>query len=76
MNSHTIKLIEECIKFTYWAAGEGLAPSHADDTRKDPEDIFLDYSVKTDDEDWEGLAGKISGELNELLSTQLGVVKD
>lgn len=51
------ELVREAVRFSYWAAGEGICPV-ADQPAKAPEDFIMAYSIATDDEDWDGLADK------------------
>lgn len=47
-------LIYECVRFTNWAAGEGLSPADGENA-KAPDDILMDYSRTMDDPDWDKL---------------------
>jgi hypothetical protein len=53
-------LIKEALRFSAWAAGEGLAPDDCEPARA-PEDFLLDYSHQTGDENWDTLADRIAG---------------
>jgi len=52
-------LIHEALRFAVWAAGEGIAPAKGEDARG-PEDFLLDYSLETDETDWETLPERLS----------------
>jgi hypothetical protein len=55
-------LIRRAIKFSDWAAGEGLCPAGCDDTdqeERSPEEFFFAYSTATGDEDWNGLSDRV-----------------
>lgn len=51
-------LIHEALRFAVWAAGEGIAPAKGEDARG-PEDFLFDYSLETDETDWETLPDRI-----------------
>lgn len=51
-------LIHEALRFAVWAAGEGIAPEKGEDAR-DPEEFLFDYSLETNDTDWETLPDRL-----------------
>lgn len=51
-------LIHEALRFAVWAAGKGIAPAKGEDARG-PEDFLFDYSLETDETDWETLPDRI-----------------
>lgn len=59
----TAKLIHAAIRFSDWAAGEGLCP--VDDNVSGPEDFFWEYSQETGDEDLETLADRVRSALSQ-----------
>lgn len=56
------KLIYEAVKFSNWAAGEGLCPAEGEDARA-PDEFLLEYADATGDEDWEAFAYKLAMEV-------------
>lgn len=49
------KMVYEAVRFSLWAAGEGLAPQRGEDAEA-PEDFLFDYSTAIGSDDWDGLA--------------------
>jgi len=54
-----IDMICKSVAFSSWAAGEGICPINEDVS--DPESFLMDYSVATDDDDWETIGDRIRG---------------
>lgn len=48
------KMVYEAVRFSLWAAGEGLSPVKGEPAFA-PEDFLFDYSQATGLEDWDGL---------------------
>ena len=62
-------LIRRAIKFSDWAAGEGISPAgygEKDHEERNPDEFLLAYSVATGDEDWNGLSDRIFNRISEL----------
>lgn len=55
MDANDAAFIRECIRFTFWACGEGICPVDGEDAI-DPAEIFMAYTRETGDEDWETVA--------------------
>jgi hypothetical protein len=51
---HLAKMVYEAVRFSLWAAGEGLSPVKGEPAFA-PEDFLFDYSHAMDLEDWDGL---------------------
>lgn len=48
------KMVYEAVRFSLWAAGQGICPDRSDDADA-PEDFLFAYSSAVDIEEWEGL---------------------
>lgn len=57
------KLVYEALRFSVWAAGEGIGPVRGEPAES-PEDFLYDYSVATGDQDWEMLPSAITKSLS------------
>lgn len=64
-------LIHEALRFAVWAAGEGIVPVVAD--VRGPEDFLFDYSLETDETDWETLPDRIIAALTAPLKGDTNV---
>lgn len=72
-------LVRRAIKFSDWAAGEGLCPAGYDDTdqeERNPEDFFFAYSTATGDEDWNGLSDRVFARIAALEETLSSIALD
>lgn len=49
------ELIHDALRFFFWAVENGIAPAHLEEA-PDPEESFFQYSLRTDDENWETVA--------------------
>lgn len=54
------RLIYKALLFANWAAGEGLEPAESEGV-EGPETFLLEYSMATDDEDWDTIATRLTG---------------
>ena len=67
-----IDLIHRALKFTDWAAGEGVCPLNEDGSVGDsPEDILFDFTNRTEDDDWPGIPERVSALLSALIAQQV-----
>jgi hypothetical protein len=62
MNSVDLDLIREALRFFVWGAGQGLSPASGE-LAEEPEETLFQYSIKTGDEDWDGIPEKIMNRL-------------
>lgn len=51
------ELIYEALRFYFWAAGEGISPN-ADQDCLEPDEGFWQFSLRTNDNDWETIAAR------------------
>ena len=56
-------LIRESIRFSSWAAAQGLMPADGEDAQE-PADFLMAYSNATDFEDWDDLAEHVDAVLS------------
>lgn len=47
-------MIYEAVRFSLWAAGQGICPAPGEDAVA-PEDFLFEYSKAVDVDDWDGL---------------------
>ena len=47
-------MIYEAVRFSLWAAGEGICPAPGENAVA-PEDFLFEYSKAVDIDDWDGL---------------------
>jgi hypothetical protein len=48
------KVVFEAVRFSLWAAGEGICPQRGENAES-PEDFLFDYSNQMDIDDWDWL---------------------
>lgn len=60
------EMIRQSIRFSSWAAGEGICPI-AGEPASAPDDFMMAYSVATGDEQWETLADRVATRILSVL---------
>jgi hypothetical protein len=67
--SAMIELINRCIRFADWAAGEGICPAPYGDPEapsKNPDEFLSAYTEATGDEDWANVGNRIAASYEEM----------
>lgn len=54
-DEHFAKMVEKCVLFTVWAAGQGISPVEGEPVES-PETFLCEYSCMSGDEDWDSFA--------------------
>lgn len=61
------ELIHQALRFLFWGAGQGFSPVATDDA-PEPEEALWQYSLRTDDEDWESLADRYKASIESKIA--------
>lgn len=61
------ELIYQALRFYFWAAGQGISPVDGEDALE-PEEAFMQFTDRTNDEAWETVADRFRRHSQEQLS--------